>query len=187
MDPSADKELESRWILLEIFFCTFFLNLRTSKSTTNERLHERLHEKQVSKSRGYRVVQGEKDDSTTNSEHDQGERYGTDVRDVDENVGWNWTRNSAELKAKSEKKLKELDEKYKDAEKIKESTKFLLLQQRKPIIYRRSVIRAMQKAMSWSRKRRSLTKIDASFNVMRNAFMHDDLDLMKRHWRTVNS
>lgn len=89
----------------------------------------------------------------------------------------------AELKAKNERKLKELDEKYSDAEKNQGEYEVLTAATEKAN-YLSSIgdKAAMQKAFELVKEKAfsSGQKIDASFNVMRNAFMHDDLDLMKK-------
>ena len=79
--------------------------------------------------------------------------------------------------------MKELDEKYSDAEKNQGEYEVLTAATEKAN-YLSSIgdKAAMQKAFELVKEKAfsSGQKIDASFNVMRNAFMHDDLDLMKK-------
>ena len=173
-------------IARDIFLYVFFLNLfERRESTTNERLHDDF----TSKNRYQRTedIVSSKEKKTiqqqilnTIKERDMAPMYVT----LTKMFGWKLDEKlHAELKAKNEKKLKELDEKYKDAEKNQGEYEVLTAATEKAN-YLSSIgdKAAMQKAFELVKEKAfsSGQKIDASFNVMRNAFMHDDLDLMKK-------
>jgi len=97
--------------------------------------------------------------------------------------GWKMDENLlSELKKKNEQKLKELDEKFVDAEKnAGEYEVFEAATEKSNYLSSIGDKVAMQKAFELVKEKAfsSGQKIDASFNVMRNAYMHNDLDMMK--------
>ena len=105
--------MESRWILLEIFFCTFFFksfrtveNRRRTNDFTNDFTKNRYQRTEdIVSSKEKKTIQQQI--LNTIKERDMAPMYVT----LTKMFGWKLDEKlHAELKAKNEKKLKELDE-----------------------------------------------------------------------------